>query len=83
MVCAPVWSIIPSLKLGDYLCIQVHKPCSVSHIRAARMLKCINTYSGDGNISLILFLTFSKLEAQIFFFLRVDLRFGGPFFKGN
>ena len=32
MVCAPVRSIIPSLKLGDYLSVQAHKPCSVSHI---------------------------------------------------
>ena len=27
----PVRSIIPSLKLGDYLSVQAHKPCSVSH----------------------------------------------------
>ena len=32
MVCAPVRSIIPSLKLGDYLSIQAHKPCSISHM---------------------------------------------------
>ena len=32
MVCAPVQSIIPSLKLGDYLSIQAHNPCSISHI---------------------------------------------------
>ena len=25
MVCAPVWSIIPSLKLGHYLSVQAHK----------------------------------------------------------
>ena len=25
---APVWSIIPSLKLGDYLSVKAHKPCS-------------------------------------------------------
>ena len=29
MVCAPVQSIIPSLKLRDYLSIQAHKPCSM------------------------------------------------------
>ena len=28
MVCAPVRSMIPELKLGDYLAIQAHKPCS-------------------------------------------------------
>ena len=32
MVCAPVRSIIPSLKLGDYLSVQAHNPCSISHI---------------------------------------------------
>ena len=29
MVCTPVRSIIPSLKLGDYLSVQAHKPCSI------------------------------------------------------
>ena len=32
MVCAPVRSIIPELKLGDYLSVQAHKPCSISHL---------------------------------------------------
>ena len=32
MVCAPVRSIIPSLKLKDYLSVQAHKPCSISHL---------------------------------------------------
>ena len=32
MVCAPVRSIIPSLKLGDYLSVQAHNPCSISHL---------------------------------------------------
>ena len=32
MVCVPVRSIILSLKLGDYLSIQAHKPCSISHL---------------------------------------------------
>ena len=30
MVGGPVRSLIPSLKLGDYLSVQVHKPCSIS-----------------------------------------------------
>ena len=30
MVYAPVRSIISSLKLGDYLSVQAHKPCSIS-----------------------------------------------------
>ena len=32
MVCAPVRSLIPSLKLEDYLSVQAHKPCSIYHI---------------------------------------------------
>ena len=32
MVRAPVRSIIPSLKLGGYLSVQAHKPCSISHL---------------------------------------------------
>ena len=28
----PVRSIIPSLKLGDYLSVQAHKPCYISHL---------------------------------------------------
>ena len=35
MVCAPVRSIIPSLKLGDYLSVQAHKPCFISHLTEA------------------------------------------------
>ena len=38
MVCAPVRSIIPSLKLGDYLSVQVHKPCSISHLFYLQLL---------------------------------------------
>ena len=32
MVCGPVRSIISSLKLGNYLSVQAHKPCSISHL---------------------------------------------------
>ena len=39
MVCAPVRSIIPSLKLGDYLSVQAHKPCSISHLSYANSVK--------------------------------------------
>ena len=35
MVCAPVRLIIPSLKLGDYLSVQAHNPCSISHLDLA------------------------------------------------
>ena len=38
MVCAPVRSIIPSLKLGDYLSVQAHNPCSISHLELAILL---------------------------------------------
>ena len=38
MVYAPVRSIIPSLKLGDYLSVQAHKPCSISHLYC--IVKC-------------------------------------------
>ena len=34
MVYAPVRSITPELKLGDYLSVQAHKPCSISHLLA-------------------------------------------------
>ena len=41
MVCAPVRSIIPSLKLGDYLSVQAHKPCSISHFyRVIAIVNC-------------------------------------------
>ena len=35
MVCAPVRSITPSLKLGVYLSVQAHNPCSISHLYPA------------------------------------------------
>ena len=41
MVCAPVRSIIPSLKLGDYLSVQAHKPCSFSHLYDVQILICL------------------------------------------
>ena len=31
-VSAPVRSIIPSLKLGDYISVQAHKLCSISYL---------------------------------------------------
>ena len=45
MVCVPVRSIIPSLKLGDYLSVQAHKPCSISHMSDA-----LEAYDGKVNI---------------------------------
>ena len=38
-VCAPVLSIIPSLKLRDFLSVQAHKPCSISH-KLQQVLQC-------------------------------------------
>ena len=35
MVCVTEWSTIPSLKLRDYLSVQAHKPCSISHLYIA------------------------------------------------
>ena len=32
MVCAPVRSIIPSLKLEDYFSVEAQKPCSISQV---------------------------------------------------
>ena len=40
MVCAPVRSIIPSLKLGDYISVQGHKPCSISHMLLTDYVTC-------------------------------------------
>ena len=42
MVNAPVRSIIPSLKLGDYLSVQAHRPCSISHREHYLQLKFVN-----------------------------------------
>ena len=38
MVCVPERSIIPSLKLGDYLSVQAHKPCYISHLNMFGLL---------------------------------------------
>ena len=42
MVCAPVQSIIPLLKLGDYLSVQAHKPCSISHLEIIKQQKILS-----------------------------------------
>ena len=47
MVCAPVRSIIPSLQLVDYLSIQAHKPCSISHILGTSAFKSCFDWSHD------------------------------------
>ena len=55
MVCVPVRSIIPLLKLGDYLSVQAHKPCSIPHIMYDTMGK-VKNYSPDPTISVALLL---------------------------
>ena len=71
MVCAPVRSIIPkfdnSLKLGDYLSVQAHKPCSISHIRAflpdpILPLLCIGRYLSELLSQLIVIITFRNYD---------------------
>ena len=64
MICTPVRSIIPSLKLRDYLSVQVHKPCSISHLYllfdCGKMLKiyhiitkrCKFVFMSNGHISI-------------------------------
>ena len=48
MVCAPVRSIISSLKLGDYLSVQAHKPCSISHLFLNKFLITLFIRGGGG-----------------------------------
>ena len=57
MVCAPVRSIIPSLKLGDYLSVQAHKPCSISHVQY--IIKYQNNSCDNA----------SRLRPEFFYFL--------------
>ena len=40
MVCAPVRSII---QLGDYLSVQAHKPCSISHLFAQKKIDFLSS----------------------------------------
>ena len=51
MVCVPVRSITPSLKLGDYLSVQAHKPCSISHIFASDNMVLICFLYGHAVVS--------------------------------
>ena len=43
MVCAPVRSVIHSLKLGNYLSVQAHKPCSISHLFAQKKIDFLSS----------------------------------------
>ena len=70
MVCAPVRLIIPSLKLGDYLSVQAHKPCSISHLNVkinqnsflAKRIVLDSRYCTDWNIQSTLDNAKSKLS---------------------
>ena len=53
MDCAPVRSTIPSLKLGDYLSVQAHNLCSISHLENGNAYKGnlkekVTSYFGKG-----------------------------------
>ena len=57
MVCAPVRSISPSLKLWDYLSVQAHKPCSIwatstSMVKQDSLVEQINNYNLFLNLSI-------------------------------
>ena len=52
MVCAPVRSKIPELKFGDYLSVQAHKPCLISHLNG------IDTNGGYTSFPLFVILLF-------------------------
>ena len=72
MACAPVRSMIPSLKLGDYLSVQAHNPCSISHkehsdLRCKRELgahRTLGTGSERRSPALFSFPDSKKVERQ-------------------
>ena len=53
MVCAPVRSIIPELKLGDYLSVQAHKPCSISHRDSVIIFLTCSCVKSDMTVPLV------------------------------
>ena len=64
MVCAPVRSIIPSLKLGDYLSVQAHKPCSISHFNQS-MIQYKSSVQLPTLLSILHYLLKSKREIDV------------------
>ena len=67
MVCAPVRSIIPSLKLGDYLSVQAHKPCSISHLDYVQFSLTTYSHFATGNLYISPFLNLltNSLELHV------------------
>ena len=76
MVCASVRSIIPSLKLGDYLSVQAHKPCSISSHAPLPKSVVVNTNYGN-------FMCQSKISALkscLFVAAKMQIRFSSGVF---
>ena len=71
MVCAPVRlpvrSIIPSLKLGDYIPIQAHKPCSKTETEHG-----LCAYTVDNSLAKTLGLSL-RTGAQTMLYLSLNL----------
>ena len=70
MVCAPVRSIIPSLKLGDYLSVQAHKPCSISHMSVSEISRvdcAITSVSMNFSRCLNIFGLWETVKYDVFF----------------
>ena len=71
MVCAPVRSIIPSLKLGDYLSVQAHKPCSISHrenVQEVTRFSNFSLHASLEHINVVLASNLFYLRFLFFFF---------------
>ena len=82
MECAPVRSIIPSLKLGDYLPVRAHKPCSISHI-LLYFLVCVSPSVHHHSIGRVVPCDFG-LFLGIFSFILYEIAILRPsrFFRG-
>ena len=65
MICAPVRSIIPSLKLEDYLSVQAHKPCSISHLLMSRMRYVIKSVTLFNQFNVFNFLASICLSSKM------------------
>ena len=79
MVCAPVRSLIPSLKLGNYLSVQAHKQ-AIAKARGLFLLQAHKSCSVSHNGTEMCFncLTISRKISLIFLFQYLELRFNRP-----